>query len=475
MLEIDEETKVLGVIGDPIKHTLSPVIHNTISDEMGINAYYVPIHVTDNLGDAVVCAAKMGIDGMNVTVPYKQEVMESLINIDEAAAQIGAVNTLVPSDDGYTGYNTDMPGLYRALEKKGISLEGKAAVVLGAGGASRAVCMMLITYGAEKIYLVNRTLEKAKQVAELSDKIIPVSLSEYKSIPDGKYIMFQCTSLGLKAGDGLLIEDEEFYKMADFGYDLVYNPPETPFIKMMKRVNAGYDNGLSMLLYQGVIAYEKWFDLSVPESVLKIVWDRLKEAVYSTVKSNKSKNIVLTGYMASGKTTIGKALAEKLGYTFIDTDEEIVRREGRTINDIFASEGEEGFRKIETEVLKSLTLDACTSENVTKTDIYNEGYTKTGLVISTGGGIVLRKQNMPMLKKLGTVIYLKADEETTFSRVKNDTSRPLLSSESEKELREKISNMLKERRGYYEITSDVKINTADMEIGDIIEEIIKQK
>ena len=464
MLEINEETKVLGVIGDPIKHTLSPVIHNTISEEMGINAYYVPIHVTEGLDEVVRCAAKNGISGMNITVPYKQEVMNSLVEIDEAASRIGAVNTLVPCEGGYKGYNTDMPGLFRALQTKGISLEGKNAVVLGAGGASRAVCMMLITYGAEKIYLVNRTIEKAERIAELSEKIVPVKQSDYKSIPEDRYIMFQCTSLGLREGDGLLVDDHEFYKLADFGYDLIYNPPETPFIKELKAVGAEYDNGLSMLLYQGVIAYEKWFDISVPEKVVDIVWNNLKTAVYSG-NDTVGKNIVLTGYMASGKTTVGKYLAEKLGLTFIDTDEEIVRREGRSINEIFADVGEEGFRKIETDILRSLASGECISD-IASPD--------SGLVISCGGGIVLRKQNLPLLKKLGTVIYLKADEETTFNRVKNDSSRPLLSSENQEELREKIRNMIKLRRPYYELTSDVKIDTGDMSVSEIAQEIIKQ-
>ena len=524
MININGKTKLLGVIGDPIEHTLSPVIHNTLSELLGINAVYMPIHVRKaenvpgasdrndidnankankasdsepmctNIENAIKGAASMSFSGLNITVPYKTDVINSLVDIDDTARKIGAVNTLVPVEGGFKGYNTDMPGLYRALSKQGVNLENKEAVVIGAGGAARAVCMMLVTFGAAKVYLVNRSIEKAEEVAKLSDKIIPLKLSDYKTIPDGKYIMLQCTSLGLKEGDGLVINDDDFYKMAEFGYDLIYNPPETPFIKKMKQLNVPYDNGLSMLLYQAVIAYEYWFDLSVSEEVVEEVRKKLSCAVYgnscindisnvtydiennnfkssedlknkiNNLKDNQDviavkKNIVLTGYMGSGKSTVGKRLAEKLGMSFIDTDEEIVRREGRSINEIFSDVGEEGFRKIETEVLSSLA-----KENATNTE---------GTVFATGGGIVTRKENMSLLKELGKVFYLKADEETTFNRVKDDSSRPLLSSESLEELRLKIRNMLRERKGYYELTADIIINTSGRTVEDIVEEIAK--
>ena len=486
MININGKTKLLGVIGDPIEHTLSPVIHNTLSELLGINAVYMPIHVRKaenvpgasdrndidnankasdsepmctNIENAIKGAASMSFSGLNITVPYKTDVINSLVDIDDTARKIGAVNTLVPVEGGFKGYNTDMPGLYRALSKQGVNLENKEAVVIGAGGAARAVCMMLVTFGAAKVYLVNRSIEKAEEVAKLSDKIIPLKLSDYKTIPDGKYIMLQCTSLGLKEGDGLVINDDDFYKMTEFGYDLIYNPPETPFIKKMKQLNVPYDNGLSMLLYQAVIAYEYWFDLSVSEEVVEEVRKKLSCAVYGDLSIAVKKNIVLTGYMGSGKSTVGKRLAEKLGMSFIDTDEEIVRREGRSINEIFSDVGEEGFRKIETEVLSSLA-----KENAINTE---------GTVFATGGGIVTRKENMSLLKELGKVFYLKADEETTFNRVKDDSSRPLLSSESLEELRLKIRNMLRERKGYYELTADIIINTSGRTVEDIVEEIAK--
>ena len=442
-MKINGKTKVLGVIGNPIEHTLSPVIHNTISEKMGIDAVYVPIRVEDGIDKAVLGAGAMNFSGLNVTVPHKQDVMASLVEVDELAMKIGAVNTLVPVAGGFKGYNTDMPGLFRALTFHGVSLEGKSAIVIGAGGASRAVCTMLVTYGAERIYLINRSVDKAKAIAELSDKIIPMGLTEgdtvgsYKDIPDGDYIAFQCTSLGLKAGDRLLIEDDDFYKKISYGYDLIYNPAETPFILKLKEMGIPYDNGLTMLLYQAVIAYELWFNVNVPEEVCEAARRNLFRKVYKGCD-----NIVLTGYMGSGKTSVGKALAQKLGRTYIDVDEYIVEKQQKSIPEIFEESGEDGFRAIETQALQ---------------DIYDTYFGNA--IIATGGGAVLKKENREILGDLGNVFYLYADAETTFSRVKGDTNRPLLSSNDEEELRAKIVNMIGQRRGYYEMTADHTIDT----------------
>jgi shikimate dehydrogenase len=154
MREINGKTETLGVIGNPIEHTLSPVIHNTLCELLGINAVYVPIHVEQDIDTAIKGLYASGIKRLNVTVPYKKDVMNSLVEIDELAEEIGAVNTLVPFAGGFKGYNTDMPGLKRALESKGVKLEGKKAILIGAGGAARAVCLMLIKSGvSSKLFL----------------------------------------------------------------------------------------------------------------------------------------------------------------------------------------------------------------------------------------------------------------------------------------------------------------------------------
>ncbi len=445
-MEINGRTKILGVIGNPIEHTLSPIIHNTLCRILGIDAVYVPIHVESDIITAVKGLAESGVYGLNITVPYKQDVMSVLSSVDDEAAEIGAVNTLVRSNGGYRGYNTDMPGLKRALKVKGIDLEGKKAIILGAGGAARAVSIMLKNSGVSKIFLINRSFDKAQAIANENELITPVAVEDYNLIPDDKYVMFQCTSLGLKEGDGRLIEDDNFYKMAEYGYDLIYNPAVTPFLSTLDKLGIRNDNGLTMLLYQAIIAFEMWFGVKITQENADFVYAELCKKIYG-------ENIVLVGYMGSGKTSVGKALAEKRQMNFIDLDEYIVEKEGRSINDMFVYESEEYFRNVEAKAIKELM-------------------TLTNTVISTGGGAVLRKVNRDNLKEMGKIIYLKADVDTLVERVKGDESRPLLKAETEEELRKQISTMLDFRNPYYEFFADQVIYTDRLtpsEIAEIID------
>ena len=290
----DQDTEVLGIFGNPIKHTLSPVIHDNLSDALGLNERYIPFEIPDSLEDYVNQAYRSGIKGLNITVPYKERVILCLSDIDEDARLIGAVNTLVRDEEkgGYKGYNTDMEGLYKSIIEAGFSIEDKDVIMLGAGGAARAVAYMCAKYGARKVYVVNRTISKAEALTEdmntivhdrkeaATTEFIPISQDDYKSIPAGRYIFIQCTSIGLKADDGLpLITDEAFYDMAECAVDLIYNPEQTTFLKLMNEKNIPYINGLAMLLYQGIRAYELWNNLTVSKELAEQVYEKLKLAL----------------------------------------------------------------------------------------------------------------------------------------------------------------------------------------------------
>ena len=174
-MNINGSTRLIGLMGNPIEHTLSPLIHNEISEKMGINSVYVPFKVTDEGVDkAVKGAYELNILGMNVTVPHKNSVMGSLVEIDDIAKHIGAVNTLVrlPKKNGYKGFNTDMPGLKRQITEDGICLKGRTVAILGAGGAAKAVVYMCLSEGAGKIYLLNRTISRARDIADYMNRLI---------------------------------------------------------------------------------------------------------------------------------------------------------------------------------------------------------------------------------------------------------------------------------------------------------------
>lgn len=264
---LDGYTRTCGVIGNPVEHTMSPAIHNYLAERTGKNLVYVPFHVaTGKLEEAVKGAFALNLLGMNVTVPYKSDVLPFLTDVDDLAARIGAVNTLVRTQVGYKGYNTDMPGLYRAMQADGVEVAGQKVLILGAGGVARAVAMMLATKGAGEIILLNRTPERAEKIAEEINGgegrsiARAMALKDYGKLPsDERYLCIQATNVGMfpKVSEAP-IEDPAFYQKISTGYDLIFNPLNTRFMQLVKDAGGSAYNGLKMLLYQGIIAYELW-------------------------------------------------------------------------------------------------------------------------------------------------------------------------------------------------------------------------
>lgn len=282
---IDGQTRTCGVIGNPIKHTISPMIHNSLAERCGHNLVYVPFLVKeDKVGEAVKGSYALDILGVNVTVPYKSEVIKYLVEVDALAAKIGAVNTLVRTDGGYKGYNTDMSGLRRAMLSEGIRIEGEDIILLGAGGAARAVAYLCAEQKAGTVYMLNRTIEKAQSVADEVNKsfscevIRPMLLTDYRKLPDKKFLTIQATSVGLEPHDDeVVIEDADFYRRVHTGYDLIYKPFNTRFMQLVKEAGGKAYNGLKMLIYQGIEAYELWNDVELGDADAEFVLDKIKQ------------------------------------------------------------------------------------------------------------------------------------------------------------------------------------------------------
>lgn len=286
---IDGHTRTCGLIGNPVEHTMSPLIHNTLAKLLSHNLVYVPFHVEEGrVQQAVEGAYALNVLGVNVTVPYKRQVMESLAWTDELAGKIGAVNTLVRCEGGFKGYNTDMPGLYRALVSEGIKVEDQEVILLGAGGAARAVAFLCSVHQVKKVYLLNRSIDKAKQVAgEVNSKsgrecIFPMALVDYPLLPERKFLAIQATSVGLYPNtEDVIISDSAFYEKIHTGYDLIYKPRDTSFMKKVRQSGGKAYHGLKMLLYQGIIAYELWNEVSVSEEMAAQVYERLEREIYN--------------------------------------------------------------------------------------------------------------------------------------------------------------------------------------------------
>lgn len=451
-MQISGKTRLLGLIGNPVEHTLSPAIHNSIAS----GEVYVPFFVEHGrLEDAVKGGYALNILGMNVTVPYKSEVIPFLKDIDRTADGIGAVNTLVRVDGGYKGYNTDAMGFGRELEHFGVDVAGKSAIMLGAGGAARAVAFQLCNLGIRDLTILNIDPDMTNALVADLKRINPDAtinsgllteigdvVNKFKSEhPGEKYFAVQCTSVGLAPkSDACVVEDGEFFDHMFAALDVIYKPKETKFMGYCKKHGVPAYNGERMLLYQGICAYELFTGKTVSEG-----------AIEKAYRNMSAKTVILTGYMGTGKTTVGKVLAKQLHLPLFDTDELIESKTDMSISDIFAKYGEAAFRDMETELLKEIK------------EYYGP------CVLSLGGGLVLREENRRLLDEIGVTFALSATADTIYDRVKGDTTRPLLQCEDPLA---KIKQMLNDRAAAYEDAADHEVTTDNKKVSAICEEIV---
>lgn len=287
-MKINGYTRTCGLIGNPVEHTMSPAIHHTLAEALGENLVYVPFRVMEeHVGEAVRGAYALNLLGCNVTVPYKSKVIPFLKEIDPMAAQIGAVNTLMRTEGGFKGYNTDMPGLYRAMCEDGVEIRDEKVLILGAGGVARAVAALLADKGAREILIFNRTFEKAARIAEETNAFAgrqtarAYRLEEYRNLPAGeKYLVIQTTNVGMFPNvEEVVIEDDSFYEKVHTGYDLIFNPSKTKFMSIVERSGGRAFNGLKMLLYQGIIAHELWTGAKVSGELSMQAYEAMMEAM----------------------------------------------------------------------------------------------------------------------------------------------------------------------------------------------------
>lgn len=300
---INGSSRVCGIIADPVVHSMSPLIQNFYGTETGVDFAYVPFQVTkEDVKAALEGAYALHIAGLNVTVPHKQRVMAYLKEIDEDARAIGAVNTLVRMEDGYKGYNTDASGLKRAMSEEGIEIRGQSCILIGAGGAAKAAAYVLAQEGAGSVCILNRNAENARILAgEMNDRfgrelMEGMGLEGYKKLPRTRhsYLAVQATSVGMYHpmpakgdsggrffGDEAPIGDEEFYELIHTGVDVIYTPLETKFMAKVAAAGGRTMNGLTMLLYQGIEAFEKW---NPKVTVSKDTVEKAKELVIASLR-----------------------------------------------------------------------------------------------------------------------------------------------------------------------------------------------
>jgi shikimate dehydrogenase len=281
--DINGKIKIIGIIGKNIENSLSPLIHNQIILKHSLNFCYLPFQVTEtNLAKTIQGIKTLDIRGVNITFPYKEKVIEFLDELEESARRIGAVNTIVNNKGALTGYNTDVIGFKKSLQKDGrFVIKEKKAVILGAGGAARAVVYALLEEGIEEICIFNRTLEKAKKIKQdLSSfflksriSVFPLEKEGLKDKIEKAHLLVNTTSIGMAPRvDNTPLLDEKLFHPDLLVYDLIYHPAKTLFLRQAERAGANVINGLPMLVYQGIESFYLWAGLK-PEGkeVLEII------------------------------------------------------------------------------------------------------------------------------------------------------------------------------------------------------------
>ena len=394
-----------GCIGEHLTHSFSKEIHAQLRD-YAYELKEIP------MGQLDAFMTRKDFKAINVTIPYKQDVIPFLDQVAETAAAIGAVNTIVNRDGKLYGDNTDFGGMADLIRRTGIDLKGKKVLILGTGGTSKTAMAVAQHLGAASIWKVSRTDKPGVLTRE----------SVLKEHLDAQ-VLINTTPRGMFSRESGMAMDPGLFPDLEGAIDVVYNPLRTEFVQKARSMGVPAAGGLYMLVRQAVLASEIFLDTKYPEE--------LTERVYRSIKASK-ENIVLTGMPGSGKTTVGQLLAQELGRPYLDVDELIREKTGMAPGEIIAAQGEPAFRDVETDVICAVAE-------------------RNGCVIATGGGAILRRENVDLLRRNGKLFFLDRPVEQLIPT----EDRPLSST------KEAILKRYDERYETYVATADVVILNGD--------------
>ena len=409
-----------GLIGNKLKHSFSKIIHEAI----GGYSYEINELTPEQL---VSFMTEKNFKGINVTIPYKKDVIPYLDFIDESVSNIGACNVVVNKDNKLYGYNTDYVGFLAMLEYFDINLKNKRVAILGNGGAAATVKYACKTEKAKEVFVISQNEEDdTYSYADLYDELGDVE------------IIINTTPVGMFPNNHKEIIKVEHFTSLEAFVDIVYNPLKTRTVTIAESLGIKVATGLFMLVAQAVYGIEYFTGKELDKSIIKNYYEKLVK---------QKENVVLIGMPTSGKTTIGRQLAEKLNRRFIDIDEEIIKVIEMPISEYFAKYGETQFRYVEKNVIKTIACDQ-------------------GIVIATGGGSVLDIENVRNLKQNGKIFFLNRSLENLITT--ND--RPLSSN------RDDLKKRYEERFDIYMKSADVVVDgNRDIEcaVNDIYLEVNK--
>ena len=407
-----------GLIGEKLGHSFSAEIHQKLKSNP-----YALVELSKDELDAFFEAKDFS--AINVTIPYKTAVIPYLSHIDESAKAIGAVNTVVNQNGELWGYNTDFYGLSALVLHAGITLQNKKVAILGTGGTSKTAFAVAKSLGAKEILTVSR---------KAGDGVI--TYEELTNLHTDIEVLINTTPVGMYPNTEATPVDISAFANLSGVIDAIYNPLRTQFILDAQKRGIPAEGGLYMLVAQAVRASELFLNCTYePDTAERIYLELL----------SKTENIVLSGMPGAGKSTVGKLLAQKLERPFFDLDEEIVRVAGRSIPEIFATDGEATFRNLETKVLREVLAN------------------QKGIVLATGGGAILRNENVDLLHRNGKIYFIDRPLEALLPT----PDRPLASSA------DAIRRRYAERYERYCMTADYRID-ADASIEEVVHRTRKE-
>lgn len=398
-----------GLLGKKLGHSYSPQIHS----HLGRYSYELFEKAPEELEDFL---RNGDFIGLNVTMPYKKDVLPYCSELSERASQLGAVNTIVRRADGsLIGHNTDYFGFQSMVERSGIQVSGKKVLILGTGGASVTAVAVLKQLGAEVI-VISRSGE-----------------NNYKNLPihSDASIIVNATPVGMYPNTGNSPVDLNLFPQLEGVLDIVYNPARTQLLLDAEARGLITENGLWMLVAQAKESAEWFTHTKISDNKIAMIHSLLR---------CQMENLVLIGMPGCGKSTLGRVAANVLNKEFVDADEEIVRLAGMTVPEIFAQSGESGFRSIETKVLQELGK-------------------RSGLVIATGGGCVTQTVNYNLLHQNGRIVWIQRDINTLSTE-----GRPLSQAN-------KLEDMYAIRKPMYESFSDSCVSN-DGDVESVVKKIL---
>lgn len=388
-----------GLLGEHLGHSFSREIH----EKLGRYQYELIEIAPDELGGFM---RSKDFTGLNITIPYKQAVIPYLDALSDRALAIGAVNTVVNRGGKLYGDNTDFGGLEALLRRMGLNLRGKTVLIAGSGGTGATAAAVAETLGAAAVHRMSRTGRGGALTYEDAYTRYPGAEILINTTPCGMFPRADETPVALKRLPGL-----------EGVADVIYNPLTTVLVQRARARGLKAENGLYMLVAQAVLAAGVFLEESFPQDVI--------ESIYREILLEK-QNIVLIGMPSAGKTTVGALLAARLGRELTDTDTEIVRSAGMPVTEIFSRFGEARFRELETETVRLLSRTG-------------------GRVIATGGGAVMRQENVDALKQNGVLVFL----DRPLSELLPTDDRPLSND------REKLRALYETRRPIYAAAADI--------------------